>query len=233
MARIFALIPARGGSKRVPRKNLLPLHGRPLVQWTVLFARQTGLFDQVVISTDDTEILEAATQAGADAFGLRPGALSHDTATSIDVALYELARAEAASGPYDYIAFLQPTSPFRKIQRWQDAVDLLDHNPETPSVIGVAPVTVEPYHMFTLTDDQTVTPLFPDYLQKRTQDLPQTVAVNGSLYLVRCDVLKAQRSFFFPTSRAVLCVDPRENIDIDTPLDFQMAQQILGSGPIN
>jgi CMP-N-acetylneuraminic acid synthetase len=224
MAKIIALIPARGGSKRVPRKNVLPFHGRPLVQWTVLFAQQTGLFDQIVISTDDPEIMEAATQAGASSFGLRPDVLSHDTATSVDVALYELERAEAANGPYDYVALLQPTSPYRRTERWQEAAALLDQNDEVPSVIGVAPVAVKPYHMFTMSDDQTITPLFPDYLTHRTQDLPPTVAVNGSLYLVRCDVLKKQRSFYFAASRTVSCDDPRENIDIDTPYDFEMAK---------
>lgn len=227
MAKILALIPARGGSKRVPRKNVLPLHGRPLVQWTVRFACDAGLFDRIAISTDDPEIMAAATDAGAVSFGLRPDILSHDTATSVDVALHALDSAQTRDGTYDYVALLQPTSPFRKAVRWQEAIAVLDAHPEVPSVIGVAPVTTPPYHMFTMAADRTITPLFPDQLGARTQDLPETVAVNGCLYLVRSEVLRARRSFYFDTSRAVLCDDPRESIDIDTPHDFEMAKVLL------
>ena len=227
MARILALIPARGGSKRVPRKNLLPLHGKALLQWTVSFARDSGVFDAVVISSDDSEITQCGLDAGAISFGLRPHALSHDTATSVDVALHELSCAEQIHGPFDHLALLQPTTPFRNLRRLQDAISLLDAHPDVPSVVGVSPVSVGPYHMLTMGADCNITPLFPEYLKSRTQDLPKTVEVNGSLYLVRTDALKSYHSFYFETSRAVLCDDPRENIDIDTFEDFETAQRLL------
>ncbi len=227
MARILAVIPARGGSKRLPRKNLRPLRGRPLLQWSVSFAIKTGLCEAVVISSDDPEIVECGKAAGATSFGLRPQELSGDHATSVDVALHELQNAEEKYGAFDYLALLQPTTPFRKQQRMQDALDLLEAHPDALSVVGVSAVSAMPYHMFTMDTESRVKPLFPDHLQMRTQDLPKTVEVNGSLYLVRTPALKKYRSVYFGTSRAVLCDDPREMVDIDTIDDFAAAETLL------
>lgn len=227
MLKMLAIVPARGGSKRVPRKNLLPLHGRALLQWTVAFAVSSKMFEAVVISSDDAEITACGLDAGAVSFGLRPLALSHDMATSVDVALYELEQAEEKYGAFNYVALLQPTTPFRKYERLHDAVALLADHPDVPSVVGVSPVSAPPYHMFTLADDHSVSPLFPDHLSTRTQDLPTTVEVNGSLYLVRADALRKRKSFYFDTSRAVLCDDPRESVDIDTFEDFEAAKHLL------
>ena len=227
MAKILAVVPARGGSKRVPRKNLLPLHGRPLLEWTVSFAAGSGLFDVVAISSDDSEIIDCSTKAGAVSFGHRPKDLSSDHASSVDVALHELQCAEAINGEFDYLALLQPTTPYRNPNRFRDAIALLDEHPDVPSVIGVSPVKAAPFHMFTMEEDQSISPLFPDHLKSRTQDLPKTVEVNGALYLVRTKALKMNKSFYFSSSKAVLCHDPKENVDIDTFDDFAAAERLL------
>lgn len=229
--RVLAIIVARGGSKRLPRKNLRLLQNRPLIQWTVDFALTCEIFDQIVISTDDAEIMACAVSAGAPHSELRPTELATDTALAADVALYELSRAEAGGGRFDAVALLQPTTPLRRQERWLEAHDLLCKHPDTPGVIGVAKSPASPFHMFTFEDDGHIAPLFPDGLQARSQDLPTSVMVNGSLYLIRSDVLRREKRFFVDGMRAVLCSEPEENIDIDTLEDFTKAEAMLCAGP--
>jgi len=225
--KILALIPARGGSKRLPGKNIMPLHGRPLIDWSISFALNSKIFDQIIVSSDDPNIIQCAVKSGAKTSGLRPKKLSDDNATSVDVALHELACAERNSGFFDYLVLLQPTTPYRKLEILHQAINILEKNPDVPSVVSVSNVLAKPYHMFTMLENGSIKPLFPDFLKSRTQDLPETFQLNGSLYVVRPNSLKLKRKFYFNDSRAVLCSDVQENIDIDTLSDFKNAERLL------
>lgn len=227
MLRTLAIIPARGGSKRLPGKNLMPLNGVSLVARAVRFAVSAGLFDEVVISSDSPEILATALAEGAVAQGLRPADLASDTASSVDVMLYELSMAERRSGRFDLVALLQPTTPYRRLERWQAALDILRGSPTVPSVIGVSPTASLPWHLFSTGDDGALKPLFPHMLTRRSQDLPHVLEVNGSLYLVRRDVLCDTHRLFFDTSRGVVFDRAEECIDIDTYEDFRAAETLL------
>ena len=138
----LALIPARGGSKRVPRKNVRVLGGRPLITWTIDLARSIGPGIDVIVSTDDLEIAEVSSTAGLTVRTLRPGYLSSDTATSLDVALYELDTYEAAHGKPDGLILLQPTSPFRKVQTVRRGLDLFVQ--EGRAVVGLSAARTHP-----------------------------------------------------------------------------------------
>ncbi|MDO6728355.1 acylneuraminate cytidylyltransferase family protein [Cognatishimia sp. 1_MG-2023] len=227
MVKILAIVPARGGSKRLPRKNVLPLAGKPLINWTIEFANAQDIFSRVVVSSDDDEILDVACACGAESSGRRPAHLSGDHASSIDVLVHELNQLETKGECYDFVALLQPTTPFRNTDRWRQALNILANRPEVPSVIGVQITDTSPFHAFEMSKNNDLSALFPEKLSTRSQDLSTTVTVNGSLYLVRADVLKNEEKIFFPTSAAVVCDTVLERIDIDTNSDFLKAEAIF------
>lgn len=225
-AKTLAIIPARGGSKRLLGKNVRPFLGRPLIQWTIDFACSVERFDMVHVSTDSDEIATCCAAAGFVVAGRRPAHLGTDTATSVDVALDVLQQAEAVGQQFDFVALLQPTTPLREINRWQQAFLLMD-DPATSAVIGVAPATNHPFHVFHSEADQGLTPWCDLSARSlRAQDLPSAVVVNGALYLIRTSVLKELKSFFPPATKMVMCESPLESIDIDTEADWVAAEAL-------
>lgn len=222
----LALIPARGGSKRLPGKNVRPFLGRPLIQWSILFARELGLFERVTVSTDAPDIARCARDAGLEVPSLRPAELATDTAGSADVAIDVLRKEEAAGRRYDWLALLQPTSPLREPARWREAFALASAG-SCDAVIGVSPVRDHPLHVLRRAGDGALAPWGdPEGLRQRTQDLPPAVRVNGALYLVRTEVLLAQKTFFPAATRGVVCDQPWEDVDIDTEADWVVAEAL-------
>lgn len=226
--RTLAIIPARGGSKRIPGKNTRPLHGRPLLAWTTDFAFRVDGFARILLSTDSPDILDAGVGLGLSHNGLRPDSLSHDTATSIDVVLYELAQCAMRGEHYDCVALLQPTSPFRLMERWSDAFGYIADG-SAASVVSVSRAPVPPEHYFRRESDGATRPLLPNSLIQRTQDIEPSYFVNGALYLARVAALTEARSFYAAPLKSVLCTDPRENIDLDTEADWLEAEALLAS----
>ena len=185
------------------------------------FAAACPVFERAILSTDDAAIAEAGRAEGIEVPFLRPAALATDTAVSADVALHALDAAEAQNGPYDALALLQPTCPFRRSAPWEAARTALQSG--APAAIGVAPTATPPHHSFVLKDG-AITPLFPDGLSLRGQDLPQTVYVTGGLYLIRAEVLRETGGFFPQGTAPVLCDHPLDAVDIDTGADFEEAE---------
>jgi N-acylneuraminate cytidylyltransferase len=222
----LAVIPARGGSKRLPGKNVRSFLGVPLIAWSIRFAKALGRFDRIVVSTDSEEIAAVSRSEGVDVPYLRPAPLASDTATSADVAIDVLTRERRAQGDFDLVALVQPTSPVREPSRWHDAFARME-NPGCDAVIGVAPASPHPFHVFQQDADGKLRP-FGDSegLRLRSQDLPPAVHVAGSMYLVRCSVLEVQRTFFPPRTVGVLCDQPCEAIDIDTEADWIAAEAL-------
>lgn len=223
--RILALITARGGSKRLPGKNLLPLGGKPMLLWSIEAAQAAGGIADILVSTDDAAIADVARAAGALVPWLRPAALASDTAASIDVALHALDWYEAAHGAVDGLMLLQPTSPFRRSATIRAAVQAFALHGCRP-VIGVSPAASHPAWCFRITPEG----LAPwgagegEGLPARSQDLPPAYAVNGAMYLVEPRQLRAARSFFPPGAVPLLMEDPAEALDIDTAYDFRVAE---------
>jgi N-acylneuraminate cytidylyltransferase len=221
----LAIIPARGGSKRVPGKNTRSFLGVPLIGWTIRFARQLDQFDKIIVSTDSEEIANASRSEGIQVPRLRPAELATDVATSVDVVLDVLATEQKSGRSYDLVALLQPTSPIREARRWHQAFEHIASGCE--AVIGVKPVHVHPFHIFKLEDGSVLRP-FGDSagLRLRTQDLPPAVCVAGNMYLIRTSVLERHRSFFPPGTVGVLCDQPCELFDIDTEADWVTAEAL-------
>lgn len=225
MTRTLAVVPARAGSKRVPGKNLRDFLGRPLVAWSIDFALTVPSFDEVVVSTDSPEIADLSADMGARVPGLRSDDLASDTATTVDVLLDLLNRLETAGERFDRVAVLQPTTPVRFAARWSEAASRLDQG--APAAVGVVAVTHHPFWTYLVSPDGELDPCFPNQADLRSQTLPPAVQPNGSLYLTDVGALRADSSLVPSGTRAVICTDAVESIDIDTEADFTEAESLV------
>jgi CMP-N,N'-diacetyllegionaminic acid synthase len=224
--RILALITARGGSKRLPGKNIRVLGGKPLIVWSIDVAKDIPEICDILVSTDDPAIATVSKEAGANVPWLRPAELATDTASSVDVALHALDWYEAENGAVDGLLLLQPTSPFRTQATVQRGIDLFSKHGRQP-VLGVSPTHDHP--MWTLKmEGKYLVSFMPDQgLGMRSQDLPSAYVINGSFYLIFPAELRARRAFLGAKTIPLVIESPQEALDIDTGLDFMMAEFYL------
>jgi CMP-N-acetylneuraminic acid synthetase len=217
----LALIPARGGSKGIPRKNIKPMAGKPLIAWTIEAALNAQLVDAVVVSTDDAEIAEISRQWKAQIPFMRPPELAQDDTPGIDPVLHALDKLPG----YDAVLLLQPTSPLRTAADI-DACIRLAHSKQAPSVVSVCEPEQHPYWMYKMDPELGLASLIDVPAFYRRQDLPAVYALNGALYYAHADWLRAHRSF--EAENTVGYVMPRErSVDIDTLLDWKIAELLI------
>ena len=232
----LALIPARGGSKGIPHKNLAPGGGRPLIAWTVAAARAAGPVDRVVVSTDDAVIAAVGRELGAEIPFLRPAELAQDDTPGIAPPLHALRWLEKHEGYRPaLLLLLQPTSPLRTAEDIRAAVELLQAR-DADAVVSVTPVRKHPHWMKRLGAEGRLidAPALAHGLEAvpqrggtRRQDLPPLYAPNGAVYLARRDVLLDHGGWY--TERTYAYVMPEErSLDIDTPWDLHLADLVLG-----
>ena len=223
---VVALIPARGGSKRVPRKNVRLVGGRPLIAWTIDIAQRCPVLDKVIVSTDDGEIAHIAQQLGALVPFLRPPELSTDDARSVDVMLHALDWLEAHGEYPHWLVLLQPTSPLRAPEDVQGAFELA-RTMDADAVIGVTVWDIPWSHMAFLRDDGTLS-LAEDGERLTSSLRGLNVVINGAVYVSKVAALRQYRSLF--AGQVYGYVVPRErSLDIDTEWDLHIADLILGS----
>ncbi|WP_064606213.1 acylneuraminate cytidylyltransferase family protein [Photobacterium sp. J15] len=229
MNRILAIIPARGGSKRLPRKNVLPLAGKPLIQWAIDAAKEVASIDTVMVSTDCPEIAEISKQCGAEVPYLRSAELSSDTASSIDVVLDVIRHYESQGQVFDSILLLQPTSPLRTAADIEKAVALMAEK-DANGVVSVTECEHSPLWCNTLPDDLGMDNFIPEELTAtRSQDLPTYYRLNGAVYLVKTNVVKKESTLFPKQKSFALVMDNNHSVDIDNELDFRLAEMIKAS----
>jgi N-acylneuraminate cytidylyltransferase len=220
--RVLALIAARGGSKGLPRKNVLMAGGRPLIAWTIAAAREAAMVSRVVLSSDDDEIIAVAKTWGCEAPFRRPAELAGDSSSSMDVVLHAL---EQLPG-YEHLLLLQPTSPLRT-GRDIDAAFALMQERGAPSCVSVCEAEQSPFWMYRLDEAQRMVSLLapkPDV--SRRQDLPPVYVLNGAIYVARCDWLQERRSFIGAETVAYRMPVER-SIDIDTAADFAAFRHLV------
>jgi N-acylneuraminate cytidylyltransferase len=228
---VIALIPARGGSKGVPRKNLRSLAGKPLVAHSIERALESGTVTKTVCSTDDEEIAGVARDCGAEVPFLRPPELASDTATDADYAIHAVSWLEEnQEWVADFLVILWPTCPLRSSQHIDEAVDLLSKHPDADSVVSVITPAKSPYKMWRMTDQKFLVPLltsevFEQYAGPR-QRLPKVLAPNGYVHVVRASTLLRSGSIL---GMKVLPyeMNARHCIDIDTEEDFEVAEAAI------
>ena len=222
--RVLGLIPARGGSKGIPRKNALPVAGKPLVAWTIEAARSARL-DRVVVSTDDDEIAALAREHGAEVLE-RPAELAADATPALPVIRHALEHDLGREA--DAVAYLQPTSPLRRPGHIDAALDLLA--PGVDSVVSVVavPHCFNPVSVLRLGEDGALAPFLPDQpLLLRRQDKPVVYARNGPAVLVvrRETVLEA--GVLYGPRTLPLVMSRHDSHDIDEPFDLELVEWLL------
>jgi CMP-N,N'-diacetyllegionaminic acid synthase len=222
--RFLALVPARGGSKRLPRKNLLPLKGKPLIEWTINVTKLSGRFSDILVSTDDEEIAQTARSIGGLVPWLRPAELSSDTATSIDVVLHALDWYEKQFGAVCGVVLLQPTSPFRSVETIHNGlnrfIDLGCYN----SVVSVSEAESHPAWTF-YSDGSKLRPVCGwEDSKSLSQDLQKAYTLNGLIYISSPKRLRLDKSFIAEDMKGLIIEDYIESLDIDTAEDLRLAE---------
>ncbi len=229
--RSLAIIPARGGSKGLPRKNVRPLGDIPLIAHTIRAAVQSCI-KRVIVTTDDDEISAIARQYGAEVPFKRPPQFSGDKATSLSVLIHAVEHMEDVEDiTVEHVVYLQPTSPFRNAQHIDDAVKRYMAT-GTTSLISVTDVSeFHPYFMFTKDDEGVLEPLHKiDPRPLRRQDLPPIYRINGAIYITKRDYFRniaPEAAIFDWNSLASLVMDTPSSIDINDYLDFKQAEWLI------
>jgi N-acylneuraminate cytidylyltransferase/CMP-N,N'-diacetyllegionaminic acid synthase len=231
-AGVLAIIPARGGSKRVPRKNVRVLGDKPLIAWTIDAARRSGVCDTIAVSTDDPEIARAAADAGVSVPHLRPEHLARDETPSIDVIEHEIRAHRARGTSVSTVILLQPTSPFRRASTIREALSrFLLH--DRRSVISVSPLTDHPTWCRAVDADETLRSQVEGTAIAVADWIPSVHVLNGLIYVADADALLARRSLYTDPSVALVVSDRVEAIDIDTPLDWSFAEAALSASLVD
>jgi CMP-N-acetylneuraminic acid synthetase len=219
----LAIIPARGGSKRLPRKNVLDLAGKPLIAWTIQAAKNSKYIDHFVVSTDDSEISEISKKIGAEVL-TRPAELATDTASSVDVVLHAIG---AQNQSYDYVILLQPTSPLRVAEHIDEAIELLFEK-SANAVISVCETNHSPLWANTLPENGGMDNFSREEVKgKRSQDLPIFYQLNGAIYLVSSASLKQSKSFIQAKNSYAYIMSKKDSVDIDSDLDFEFVSLLI------
>ena len=218
----LAIIPARGGSKRLPRKNVLDLNGKPLIAHSIEAGLNSKYIDKVVVSSDDEEILNISKEFGADTIK-RPDELASDTATTFDAIKHTIENSEK----YDYIVLLQATSPLRNENHIDKAIELLESK-NADAVVSVCEMDHSPLWSNTLDDSLSMQCFLRDeVLNKRSQDLDKYYRLNGAIYICETDKLLKEESFFLKDNIFAYKMNRESSIDIDEEIDFKMAKVFL------
>ncbi|POZ60789.1 acylneuraminate cytidylyltransferase family protein [Chromobacterium alticapitis] len=225
--RVLGLIPARGGSKGIPHKNIVPLGDRPLIAWTIQAAQASIHIDDVALSSDDDAIIEVARQHGCNVPFKRDASLSSDTAATLDVIFDALDRLP----DYEWIVLLQPTSPLRTAADIDGCIAAMVAA-DAPAAVSVRSADDHPYLMFKIHSDGSLRHFSapPVGASLRRQDLPPAWLLNGAIYVANVSWLRRQRSFLTPETIAYPMPLERSN-DIDTPEDLARVRSIIQSAP--
>lgn len=218
---LLALIPARGGSKGILRKNIRPFCGKPLLQWSIDAALASVCVDQVLVSTDDPEIAEVAKASGAEVPFLRPAELATDTAPGIAPVLHALEQLPHVGD----VLLLQPTSPLRTSDDIE-AIVALRHQAACETVVSLTPSVKHPAWMYSLNQDKLLEPLLQLDSAHCRQQLSTAYVLNGALYLASRAFLLKEQAFIGPDTLGYVMPAER-SVDIDTPLDWQWAEFLM------
>lgn len=222
--RIIGIIPARGGSKTVPRKNIKLLANKPLIAYTIESAVRSKHLQRIVVSTEDKEISEVSTKFGAEVMD-RPDDLAADESPTIDVLLYIFDVLKENKSESEIIVLLQPTSPLRTSQDIDNAIELYQ-KVESESLVSVCEINHSPYWSFNIKDKYLKNIFGDQYLHMQRQELPKAYMPNGAIFISTPEYLQKYRSFY--SSKTIPYIMPPErSIDIDNEIDFILAELLI------
>lgn len=222
--KVIAVIPARGGSKGVPRKNIKLLAGKPLIAYTIETALQSKSLDRVIVSTDDEEIAKISSDYGAEVIN-RPAQLAKDETPTMSVIFHVLQVLKIRNFEPEIVILLQPTSPLRTSYDIDCATKLFLEN-YNESVVSVCEVEHPPYWSFKIKDKYLKPVCGEKYLEMRRQDLPVVYFPNGAIYVSSPDVLKKYKSFFCSKTIPYI-MPPERSVDIDNEIHFMLSELLI------
>lgn len=229
---VVAFIPARGGSKGIPRKNLAPLAGRPLMQWTIDAVRESRTVDDIFLSSDDEEIIAFCRSLGVDVPYVRPPELARDDTSMIDTVRHALEWMgdHRPEGMPDNLLLLQPTSPLRTAEDIDGAVRQFKDT-GVASLISVNEMAEHPYECVNLTPNGWAFLAKPNEKADRRQDyLDRYYFVNGAIYLAKTSFILNQGLFFKESESGIFIMPPERGLDIDQPWQLSVAEALLKNG---
>ena len=225
---VLVIIPARGGSKGIPHKNIKPLNGKPLIYYTIDTARAITDDENICVSTDDDEIIEVVEKYGLKVPFKRPAELATDTAGTYEVLLHALNYYESLGKSYDAVILLQNTSPFRKAEQVREALQLFNKNVDM--VVSVKECAANPYYcVFEESEEGYLHVCKGDGNIFRRQDAPKVYEYNGAIYIMNPAVLKTTHMHKMQ-KRVKYVMDEISSFDLDTMADWNMAEMIAKGG---
>jgi N-acylneuraminate cytidylyltransferase len=222
--KVLGVIPARGGSKGVPRKNIRIVGDKPLIAWTIEEAKKSRYLDRLIVSSEDAEIIRMSEQWGCEAPFERPAALATDNISGVDPVLHSLQELPG----YDYVVLLQPTSPLRSVEDIDGCIDKCIST-NAKSCVSVTEPENNPYWMYLLGAEGKMKPLIEtEDLVLRRQDLPKVYALNGAVYVAENEWLMRERSFLAGEPLGYEMPQER-SLDIDTELDLKVFEALVAT----
>ena len=223
--KILVIIPARGGSKGIPHKNIKPLNGKPLIHYTIDEAREIVSDEDICVSTDDPEIIMCVEDYGLKVPFVRPEELATDTAGTYEVLLHALNFYEKQGRHYDVVLLLQNTSPFRKAEQIKEALKL--YTPDVDMVVSVKECAANPYYCVFEEDNNGYLHVCKgDGNIFRRQDAPKVYEYNGAIYIMNAERLKTTHMHKMQ-KRVKYVMDEMSSFDLDTMTDWNMAESII------
>jgi N-acylneuraminate cytidylyltransferase len=222
-----AIIPARGGSKRIPRKNIKPFHGKPMIAYSIEAAKQSDCFDRILVSTDDEEIAAVAKEWGAETPFIRPAKIADDFATTMDVMKHAVDWCKEQGWQLDKVCCIYATAPFLSSSSLKEGLTILQ-DAAIDYAFSATTFAFPIQRALGLNKNGTVTMVQPEHRNTRSQDLPEAIHDAGQFYWGQAEAYLQQRPFFGSQSKAVLL--PRKQVqDIDTPEDWEFAEALFSA----
>tara|TARA_B100001142_G_C14177389_1_gene594754 strand:- start:141 stop:824 length:684 start_codon:yes stop_codon:yes gene_type:complete len=220
---VFALIPARGGSKGLVGKNIAVVGGRPMIAWSIIAAKGSKYIDRTIISSDDNKIIAAGKNCGGEAPFIRPAELATDTSLTEDVIIHAL---DQMTEIFDYLVLLQPTSPLRETRDIDAAIEKC-HELGAPACISGCESSKSPYLMYHLNKAQKLIPIIEHKnIRNRRQDFPEVFTPNGAVFVAKVPWFRKNLTFY--GSDTIAYKMPKErSVDVDTILDLTLVKALL------
>jgi CMP-N,N'-diacetyllegionaminic acid synthase len=216
----LAVIPARGGSKGIPRKNIVTVNKKPLIQYTIDEAKGSKYLDKIIVSTDDKEIAQIAKKCGAEVPFLRPKYLASDEAKTIEALIHVIVKLRSRGSEYDYLILLQPTQPLRKSWHIDEAIEKVVEE-AVDSLVSVTKVKEHPILMRSIDGNGKVKNLLDLNSTIRRQDHPNYYKVNGAIYINRIDE-NLSKDTSLNDNKLAYIMDREFDLDLDDPIDLEL-----------
>lgn len=224
--KIIAVIPARGGSKGVPRKNIRPLGAKPLIAWTIEEAKKSRFIDRLVLSSEDEEIIEVAKKFGCEVPYKRPEELAKDDTPGIDPVIDIIKKLPG----YEYVVLLQPTSPLRSVIDIDGCIESCLEK-KANAMVSVEVVKKHPCWMYSINGLNKLIPFMQqEKMSARRQDFSPVTVLNGAIFMAKCGWLLKNKAFVTDETYAYLMPEDR-SIDIDSNFDFLLAELLIKETP--